>query len=111
MAVSPGFLAACPHTAEVFLRSDGTLDSHGDPEYSATPSVVLRARVVQKQNLVRTVDGSEVPSDTVVYCAGDFAFDPTAKVRLPDFSPDVRPVIAVERFPIPSGAHHVQVYL
>ncbi len=107
--ITAGFRRACPHVVEVYLPQP--VDRYGKNPYLSVPSSILRGRVVQVQKLVRTVDGTEVPSSTTIIVAGDLAFDPLAKIKLPAFTPDVRPIVAVNRFPDPTGAHHVEVYL
>jgi hypothetical protein len=109
-----GFLRACPHTVNVYRKEGapaGPYNRHGQAAYPVTATSSRRARVVQKQRLVRSFDGSEVPSSTTIVFAEDFALDPDDRLQLVGFTPEIRPLLGVGRFPDSSGSHHVEAYL
>lgn len=104
MPIERDFLALMPH--QVTIQRFTGRDLFGQPQYG--PPEVYRARVVGKQRLVRSRDGTEKVSATQVYVFGAPAVSVEDRITLPDGSQP--PILAVSRVPDETGDHHVVIY-
>lgn len=98
-----------PDTIRVASLSGFSTDGYGTATYGSATSYT--ARVVRKQRLVRTFEGTEELSTVTAYVASTSTFGPSDQFYLPDGSTfSVSPnLLAVEAFPDEDGIHHVRL--
>lgn len=105
MAWSTAWESLLPHTVTVKTLSSFSTDGYGTPTWSTGTS--YSARVVNRQELVRTLEGIEEMATTIVYIASTGTLNPSDQFTLPDGS--TPNVLAVESFPDEDGTHHWKV--
>jgi hypothetical protein len=87
----------------VILEPFAGLDGYGEATYGAARTI--RARVVGRQRLIRTVTGEERLSAVTVYLAEAVGAGPQDRVTLPAaFQPTQPPLLAVARWPDETGS-------
>lgn len=84
-------------------------DGYGTPVYS-TPGSTYKARVVRKQELVRTFAGTEELAKTVVWIASTSTanFSPDVEITVNGSVPG--PLMSIEAFPDEDGVHHLKAF-
>lgn len=108
MAWSTEFDDLLPDTVTVKTVTGVSTDGYGVPTYSTGQD--YSARVVRKQELVRTFEGTEELATTVAWVNSTSTdqFTPSAEVTLPDGS--TPPLMGVEAYPDEDGsAHHIKL--
>jgi len=106
MAWSTSFESLLPHSVTVKTLSSFSTDGYGTPTWSA--GTAYTSRVVYRQELVRTLEGTEETATTVVYLASTGTINPSDQFTLPDGT--TPSVLAVQSFPDEDGTHHYQIY-
>ena len=99
------WLDMCPHqiTVEPFIG----LDSYGAYTYGS--SMVYRARIQGKNQLVMTMKGEEAVSHITIHVASS-TVGPRDRITLPaPFSPTVPNILDVQHVSDESGGHHTVV--
>jgi hypothetical protein len=56
-------------------------DGHGQPSFGTITEI--KCRIVDKERLIRTLDGQEVVSKTTIYCDSDHGVDVNDRITLP----------------------------
>lgn len=109
MSWSTEFEALMPDTIRVASLSGFSTDGYATATYGS--GTTYTARVVRKQRLVRTFDGTEEISTVTAYVASTSTFGPSDRYWLPDGSTfSVSPnLLAVEAFPDEDGIHHTRL--
>jgi len=103
MAFDDALLDLMPDTLSVYALKGVSTDGYGTASYS-TAVKSYRCRVVEKQSLVTTFEGTEQVARTVVWVKSTSTFGPWDKVTLPDgTSPQL---LAVEDYRDETGHHH-----
>jgi hypothetical protein len=80
-------------------------DEYGQGVYAAAQS--LQCRVVGKNRLTRSVDGTEAVSTTTIYVLGDYGIQTVDRITLPDGTKPT--IINVRTYPDENGPHHQEV--
>lgn len=106
MAWSTELEALMPHSVTVKTLSSFSTDGYGVPTWSSGTAVT--ARVVARQELVRTLEGTEETATTVVYLASTGSINPSDRFVLPDGTTPT--LLAVQSFPDEDGTHHYQIF-
>ncbi len=102
MSWSTEFAELMPHTVQIAALASFSTDGYGDAVYGTAST--FTARVVGKQTLVRTFEGTEELATTIVYVASTGTINPSDRITLPDGS--TPPLLAVSTFPDEDGTHH-----
>ena len=103
MAFDDALLDLMPDTLKVNALVGSDTGGYGIPAYSSSTQS-YRCRVVEKQSLVTTFEGTEQVARTVVWVKSTTTFGPWDKVTLPDgTSPQL---LAVEDYRDETGHHH-----
>jgi hypothetical protein len=105
MTLADTLTGLMPDTITVAALTGLSTDGYGTPTYST--AVSYPARVVGKQTLVRTFEGTEELATTVAWVASTSTFGPTDRYTLPDGSTPV--LLAVEAYPNETGIDHVKL--
>ena len=98
------FLDLMPATVTVAPTTG--VDGYGTPSYGAPVS--YRARVVYKQELVRTPSGDEITARGHVWLVTAVRIPDVNRITLPDAT--TPQILVSENYPDQSGAHHSKVY-
>jgi hypothetical protein len=104
--VDSALLALLPSTVSVQSLTGVSTDGYATPTYSTATNYY--ARVADVQRMVRTFNGDEQISRTVVWLYSTGSFDPSDKVTLPDGS--TPPLIATERWPDQDGDYYTKLW-
>lgn len=107
MSWSTAFNDLMPDTVTVKTVTGVSTDGYGTPTYSTAKS--YSARVVRKQELVRTFEGTEELATTIAWVnsTSTSQFTPSAEVTLP--SGETPPLMNVEAYPDEDGIHHIRL--
>lgn len=100
MAVS--FLDMMPDTIVVSTLTGLSTDGYGTATYTTGTS--YPARIVRKQQLVRSFAGVEEIATSVAWVASTSTFPPSGRFTLPDAS--TPELLAAESYPDEDGSHH-----
>lgn len=102
---SSGLLDLMPDQVTVQTLTGVSTDGYGTETYST--GTTYSARVVRKQTLVRTFEGTEELATTVVWLQSTSTYSPTDRFTLPDGSTPV--LMATEAYPDEVGLDHVKL--
>jgi hypothetical protein len=105
MTIEPEYLELMVDTvmiAPATSRNAYGADSYGTP-------VAHRARVVRKNQMVRTDSGQELVSRTQAWIYGAPGITPRDQITLPDGTHPQ--ILSVDRFPDENGPHHEVAYM
>lgn len=94
-----------PHTITVAGLASFSTDGYATEVFST--AVSYTSRVVGKQQLVKSFQGIEELSKTVVWVKSSSTFGPSDKITLPDGS--TPELLAVEAYPDEDGTHHTKL--
>jgi len=107
MSFSTALLALMPSTMVVYGLSSWSTDGYGEPVFS-TSGTSYRCHVMNKQTMVRTLQGDEQVSDMQVWVRTTATFDPTSKLTVSGST--VGPILALEHHYDEDGLHHTKVF-
>ncbi len=105
MAYSTAFDAFLNDTILVNTLASVSTDGYGTDVFSTSAST-FKARVIRKQQLVRTFAGTEELAHTVAWIASTSTFAPS--VQLTVNGSTLGPLMALESFPDEDGIHHLK---
>lgn len=105
MSFSTKFVALMPSTVTVSTLVSLSTDGRGIATYSTGTD--YRARIVRKQELVRTFEGTEEVANTLVYIASTSTFSPALSLITFTGSTDLN-LLALSAFPDQDGIHHLK---
>ena len=97
--------ALMPHTITHKSLSSFSTDGYATEVWST--GISYTARVVGKQTLVKTFEGTEELATTVVYVKTSSTFGASDQITLPDGS--TPPLLAAETYPDETGHHHAKL--
>ena len=97
--------ALMPHTITHKSLTAFSTDGYATEVWST--GVSYAARVVGKQTLVKTFEGTEELATTVVYVKTSSTFGASDQITLPDGS--TPPLLAAETYPDETGVHHAKL--
>ena len=109
MSWSTDLVDLMPDTLLVRPFVSVSTDGYGRPVYSTTQTSV-KARVVRKNTLVRTFEGTEELASWVAWCLTTSTFDPSSKVSLSPSTVAIGPIMAVEQYSDENGRDHVKLF-
>ena len=107
MSYSTEFDSMLNDTVVVKDLNSFSTDGYMTPVFSTSAST-FKARVVRKQELVRTFAGTEELAVTVAWVASTSTFEPTAQITVNGST--LGPVMAAAAFPDEDGVHHQKLW-
>ncbi len=104
MTIEADFLELMTQTVQVAPFQGN--NPNGEPMYGT--AVSYSGRTVNKNKLVRSVEGKEVVSTAQTWTFGSPGITPQDQITLPDGRQPV--ILSVESYPDEDGDHHQKVY-
>jgi hypothetical protein len=108
MSWSTALVDLMPNTLLVRPFVGVSTDGYARPVYS-TALQSYRARVVRKNTLVRTFEGTEELASWVAWVLSTSTFDPSSKVSLSPSTVVIGPIMAAEQYPDENGRDHLKL--
>ena len=107
MSWSTAFEELMPDGVSIKSLTSVSTDGYATPVYGSAST--YKARVVQKQTLVRTFAGTEELSQTTVWIASTSTLAPSIELTVNGST--LGPLMALEAIPDEDGIHHLKAFL